>query len=80
MSQRETANDYDHVVGMIGPELRLIEDITGIQWIVQTPHGDRWKNYWHCRTRAGLEVRYPCPLVSSLPERKPSVVLTELSE
>lgn len=67
MSNRETSDDYDRVVGTLAPKLRLIDD--GMQWIVQERRASHWQNYWHCRTRAGLLVKYAGELINRLPER-----------
>jgi hypothetical protein len=69
MSVRETEDDYRYVVGSLGPKWRLIECATDIQWIVQELKGKQWRNYWHCRTKAGLMVKYRHAVIDALPDR-----------
>jgi hypothetical protein len=49
----ETADDYPYVVAVLGDQ-RVIEGSDRIQWIVQNRSGDRWRNKYFCRTKAGL--------------------------
>jgi hypothetical protein len=74
----EGADDYPHVVAELEPQVgrrgvvvrrRLIECSTDMQWIVQELHGDQWRNYWHCRTKAGLMVKYRHRAIDALPDR-----------
>ncbi|RLP26597.1 hypothetical protein D8676_04995 [Mesorhizobium sp. YM1C-6-2] len=50
-STREADNDYRDIAIAIGPETRIINCKDGLQWIVQTRRGGRWRpdGFWRWR-------------------------------
>lgn len=73
-NNRETDDDYAHVVGQLGPKHRLVECKDNIQWIFQTGSKGRWRNVKFLTSRAGVAGRVvglpgADALVDTLPER-----------
>lgn len=53
-SNRETDDDYGHVVEQLGPKHRLIECKDNIQWILQEYIGKTWRNQNFLTSREGV--------------------------